>query len=124
MNQTERTLFVQQERERAIEAARQARANLHRDLRFEPDEDSIAKWRREADAFTAECAEATRELRREEERNRRAMYAPGELDLQIEVLEQVATALETFDRRLARVERRRNAKTARPLSVPNFLGPR
>jgi hypothetical protein len=93
-------------------------------------EDPVARWKREADEQEARFAEQRAQWEREQDEERRRRYASqqsDELGLQAEVFDGIATALETIDSRLRRVERQRKAaKTARksrPIALPNFLGP-
>jgi hypothetical protein len=91
-------------------------------------EDPVAKWKRDADEQDARFARERAQWEREQDEERRRRYGMDDtLGLQAETFNEIATALETIDSRLRRVEHTRKAAKAarkpRPIALPSFLGP-
>jgi hypothetical protein len=135
MDQAERKLFAQRERERTRREAAEQRECFRKHVLETPyeAEDPVAKWRREADEQDARFAAERRrvqdeERRRLEDQERRAAQSAvaGMQDELAEALAGIADALGVLDARLQKLESRaakkKTARSSRPSPLPD-LGP-
>jgi hypothetical protein len=126
MDQAERKLFVQAERERTRRAAEEQRQRLRAYYLETPyeGEDPVEEWRRENREQEQRFA-AERQRERDEERRAREHSAVAEMQGELaEVLEGIASALGALDDRLRALEERRTRKStraSRPIALP--IGP-
>jgi hypothetical protein len=123
MNQAERKIFAQQERERTQREAEEQRERFRQHvLETYEAEDPVAKWRREADEQTARFA-AERQRAKDDERREREHSAVADMQAELgAALAGIADALGVLDDRLRKLERAKKTERKRP-AVALPVGP-